>query len=65
MIIDLAFLVMLLFAIIKGLQKGLIIGLFSLIAFIVGLAAALKLSSVVASYLDNSTTISSKWLPAF
>jgi len=63
MIIDLAFLVMLLFAIIKGLQKGLIIGLFSLIAFIVGLAAALKLSSVVASYLSNSTTISSKWLP--
>jgi|SRR6478752_6573805 len=63
MIIDLAFLVMLLFAIIKGLQKGLIIGLFSLIAFIVGLAAALKLSSVVASYLENSTTISTKWLP--
>ena len=63
MIIDLAFLVMLLFAIIKGLQKGLIIGLFSLIAFIVGLAAALKLSSVVAAYLGNSTTISSKWLP--
>jgi len=63
MIIDLAFLVMLLFAIIKGLQKGLIIGLFSLIAFIIGLAAALKLSSVVASYLENSTTISSKWLP--
>ena len=63
MVIDLAFLVMLLFAIIKGLQKGLIIGIFSLIAFIVGLAAALKLSSVVASYLDESTTISSKWLP--
>jgi membrane protein required for colicin V production len=63
MIIDLAFLGMLLFAIIKGLQKGLIIGLFSLIAFIVGLAAALKLSSVVAAYLDNSTNISSKWLP--
>ena len=63
MIIDLAFLVMLLFAIIKGLQKGLIIGIFSLIAFIVGLAAALKLSSVVASYLHESTTISSKWLP--
>ncbi|HSB93557.1 MAG TPA: CvpA family protein [Flavitalea sp.] len=63
MVIDLAFLVMLLFAIIKGLQKGLIIGIFSLVAFIVGLAAALKLSSVVASYLAESTNISSKWLP--
>jgi membrane protein required for colicin V production len=63
MVIDLAFLVMLLFAIIKGLRKGLIIGVFSLIAFVVGLAAALKLSSVVAAYLDESTTISSKWLP--
>jgi membrane protein required for colicin V production len=63
MIIDLAFLAMLVFAIIKGLQKGLIIGIFSLIAFIAGLAAALKLSSVVASYLDDSTNISTKWLP--
>jgi membrane protein required for colicin V production len=63
MIIDLAFLAMLLFAIIKGLRNGLIIGIFSLIAFVVGLAAAMKLSSVVASYLHESTTISTKWLP--
>jgi membrane protein required for colicin V production len=63
MIIDLAYLAMLLFAIIRGLQKGLIIGIFSLIAFVVGLTAAMKLSSVVASYLHDSTHISSKWLP--
>jgi len=63
MIIDLAFLVMLIFAIIKGLQKGLIVGIFSLLAFIIGLAAAMKLSAVVAGYLDDSTNISSRWLP--
>ena len=52
------------FAIIKGYQKGLIIALFSIIAFVVGLAAALKLSAAVAVYLEHSTTVSSKWLPA-
>jgi len=50
-------------AIIKGYQKGLIIALFSIIALIVGLAAALKLSAVVAMYLQQNTTFSSKWLP--
>ena len=61
--IDLAFLIMLVFAVIKGIRKGLIIGIFSLIAFIIGLAAAMKLSSVVAAYLGDSTNISSRWLP--
>lgn len=50
-------------AIIKGYQKGLIIAIFSIIAFILGLAAALKLSTVVAAYLQDSTNISVKWLP--
>lgn len=50
-------------AIFKGYQKGLVIALFSIIAFIVGLAAALKLSAVVADYLKDSISISAKWLP--
>lgn len=63
MIIDLAFVVMLLIAVVKGLQKGLIIGVFSLLAFIVGLAAAMKLSSLAAGYLDDTTNLSARWLP--
>ena len=52
-----------LLAIIKGYQKGLILAIFSIIAFIIGLATALKLSAVVAEYLKHSISVSSKWLP--
>ena len=50
-------------AIFKGVRKGFIIAFFSVIAFIIGLAAALKLSATIATYLQNSVTISGKWLP--
>ena len=63
MLIDLIFAVLLVIAIIKGYQKGLIIAVFSIIAFIIGLAAALKLSAVVAEYLKDSVNVSAKWLP--
>jgi membrane protein required for colicin V production len=63
MLIDLIFAVLLVLAIIKGYQKGLIIAVFSIIAFIIGLAAALKLSAVVADYLKDSVNVSAKWLP--
>ena len=61
--IDIIFAVLMLIAVIKGYRKGLIIAVFSFIAFIIGLAAALKLSATVAVYLQNSVTISAKWLP--
>lgn len=63
MLIDFAFAVLLIMAIIKGYQKGLVLAVFSIIAFIVGLAAALKLSTVVAAYLKDSISVSAKWLP--
>jgi membrane protein required for colicin V production len=63
MLIDIIFAVIILLACIKGYSRGLILALFSIIAFIIGLAAALKLSTVVAGYLKNSTSISAKWLP--
>ena len=63
MLIDFAFAVLLILAIIKGYQKGLILAVFSIIAFIVGLAAALKLSTVVAAWLKDSISVSAKWLP--
>lgn len=63
MFIDVAFLILIIFASIKGMRKGLIIALFSMIAFIAGLAAALKLSSVVAASLSAHVNPSFKWLP--
>lgn len=63
MTIDIAFIIVMVLAIFKGLRKGLILGIFSLLAFIIGLAAALKLSAVIAVHLQNSTTASTKWLP--
>lgn len=61
--IDIIFIIVMIAACIKGYKKGLIIALFSIVAFIIGLAAALKLSAVVASWLGSNANISAKWLP--
>ena len=50
-------------AIVKGLRQGLIIGIFSLVGWVIGLVAAIKLSAVVAVYLGDSLNIAAKWLP--
>lgn len=63
MLIDLILVVLLLVAAFKGYQKGFIIAIFSVLAFIIGLAAALKLSTVAADYLADSVNVSAKWLP--
>ena len=63
MLIDFIFAVCMVIACIKGYQKGLILAVFSIIAFVIGLAAALKLSAIVAVYLKNSISVSAKWLP--
>ena len=63
MILDIIVAVILILAIIKGYRQGLIVALFSFIAFFIGLAAALKLSVVVADYLGKSVKVSDKWLP--
>lgn len=63
MFIDVAFIILIIFASVKGMRKGLIIALFSMIAFVAGLAAALKLSSVVAASLSTHVNPSFKWLP--
>ena len=63
MLIDLVFAALIMMAIFKGYQKGLIIAVFSIIAFILGLAAALKLSTVIADYLKESVSVSARWLP--
>ena len=63
MIIDVAFILVMIVAIFKGLSKGFVVGIFSLLAFIIGLAAALKLSAGVANYLSKDVTSATKWLP--
>lgn len=63
MSIDLAFFVLIIIAVFKGYSKGFIVGIFSFIAFTIGLAAALKLSVIVAHYLESGGGISGKWLP--
>ncbi len=63
MLIDAIFAILVLLACIKGFRTGLIVGIFSIVAFIAGLAAALKLSSVVAVKLSHNINMSGKWLP--
>jgi membrane protein required for colicin V production len=63
MILDIIFVVILILAIVKGFRRGLIVGIFSFIAIIIGLAGAIKLSAVVANYLGDATSISERWLP--
>ncbi|MBC7937488.1 MAG: CvpA family protein [Rhizobacter sp.] len=63
MLIDIIFLIMMLVAVFKGYSKGFIVALFSVIGFIVGLAAALKLSAFAAEKLSGTFNASGKWLP--
>ena len=63
MAIDIIIVIALIFAVIKGYQRGLIIAIFSILAFIIGLAAAIKLSAVVAGYIGKAVNISDQWLP--
>ncbi len=63
MFIDIIVVVLLVMAAFKGLRKGLVVAVFSFLAFLIGLAAALKLSAVVADYLGHNISVSQRWLP--
>src|SRR4030095_14862032 len=63
MMIDIIFVILLVLALIHGYRRGLIVAVFSLVSIIVGLAAAIKLSAVVAHHLGNTVKVSDKWLP--
>ncbi len=63
MLLDLIYAVILVLAILQGYRRGLILGLFSLVAVIIGLAAAMKLSIVAGEYIGKAINISDKWLP--
>ena len=61
--IDVLFLLFMVLAVFKGLRQGFLLAVFSAIAFIVGLAAAVKLSAALAGYLKDSVHVSTRWLP--
>jgi membrane protein required for colicin V production len=61
--IDILFFLMILSAFYKGYNRGLIVALFSFAAAIIGLAAAVKLSAVVAVWLQNHAQLNGTWLP--
>ena len=61
--IDILFFIILFVAIVQGWRKGLILGLFSLVCGLIGLAAAVKLSSVLAAHMKSDLHLSSRWLP--
>jgi membrane protein required for colicin V production len=63
MFIDIVFLLLMLMACVKGYSKGFVVALFSILGFIAGLAAALKLSAYVAERLSGTFNASGKWLP--
>jgi membrane protein required for colicin V production len=63
MAIDVLFLLFMVLAVFRGLRQGFIIAFFSAVALVIGLAAAIKLSAVVAGYGREHTHISSRWLP--
>lgn len=63
MLLDIIFAVIIVLAILKGYQKGLVVGLFSFVTVVIGLAAAMKLSTVVAGYIGKAVKVSDQWLP--
>src|SRR5690606_34822781 len=61
--IDIVFAIALIVAVVKGAVRGIVMALFSFAGWFIGLAAALKLSAVVAVYLQEHTDINARWLP--
>ena len=63
MIIDIVFIILLALAFIRGVSRGLVVAVFSFFAMIIGVAAAMKLSFIVANWLQHSFNTGKQWLP--
>lgn len=63
MFLDIIVVILLVLALWKGIRNGFILGIFSFLAFIIGLAAAMKLSAVAADYIGQNVSVSERWLP--
>src|SRR6476620_8864389 len=62
MVIDIITVILLAMALWKGYSRCFIVAIFSFLAILIGLAAAIKLSVIVTGWL-SSTNISKDWLP--
>ena len=63
MIIDAIFLICLLIFVIRGYSKGVVVALFSVLAIILGVIGALKLSGTLASLLFQDGEKGGRWVP--
>jgi membrane protein required for colicin V production len=63
MFIDTLCIILLITACIKGYSRGLIVAVFSFFAIFLGILAAVKLSAVVANYLQEHAKLSLQFLP--
>ncbi|MEI6265286.1 MAG: CvpA family protein [Sphingobacteriia bacterium] len=63
MFIDICLLALIVLAIFKGMKKGLVVAAFSFFAIFLGLAAAVKMSTLVAGWLSETVNIKAAWLP--
>lgn len=63
MLLDVIVVILFIMAIWKGMQKGLVVALFSFIGIFLGIAAALKMSTLVARWLSASVHVNGFWLP--
>jgi membrane protein required for colicin V production len=61
--IDIVFAIILVFAVYKGYSRGLIVAVFSFVAVTIGMAAALKLTTVAVLYAQQHWQIHTRWLP--
>jgi membrane protein required for colicin V production len=61
--IDTFFYIIFFLAIIQGWRKGLILALFSMVCGLIGLAAAVKLSAVLATHMKSGLHMSTRWMP--
>jgi membrane protein required for colicin V production len=61
--IDIVFAIILVFAVYKGYSRGLIVAVFSFVAVTIGMAAALKLTTVAVLYAQQHWHVQTRWLP--
>ncbi len=61
--IDSLFYIIIVLAFIRGWRKGLIIAFISMICGLAGLAAAVKLSAVLATHMKSDLHMTGRWLP--
>ncbi len=63
MIIDTVYGIVLCLGLIRGFMRGLVLSVFSFLAFFLGIAGALKFSHFAAAYMEHAWDISSKYTP--